>query len=608
MSNLRRLIIGEYKIALLLGCTLVFGIMVSCASELPGSLRMRKFEGEPLDVKKLNYVDLQTGAEVNVGKYMEANGLSHMLLMFGSIGCVKCNEKGLDLTRNFLRSHSLFLGEHKDRFALMGVTTDKGGGLTKFMARWRDPEQREKYGYSYVHWVDGEGETVKKYFLPKGEIFQVPFTVLLSKEGIVYRVLAQQSLSVSDILDQVETILDGGRVPTSGPSASPSAEPTSLPSVVPSPSAEPTANPSAEPTPPRAGLHRWKLELADRFARVEVSGCRLQSPANLDSLMPNADVRILHLIPSACGESCRHNLEQFRQIEADCRAASGVGNAQRCSVTHLALNEHVAEICEFGEVYAAGQDFVEGFADHFDWERLPDLDPATGAPGNLPEQTEPMVVGFFPSGKMILAHEGKVNADSLRSELGSPNLAERPRGPDFKLIGDDKTGAFVGDVRFSQTLQDAEFTIVGGFDVGCFSCVEELKHWSHPYNPSKPQERFLMEYCANSNGFCQVLALETYPSLSGTAQQMYESIKPVMQAKGIRIPLLVDAEKFEGEFSRFFEAHLTPKFPEWDDLPGTVVYDREGKIVVGFRSAREGEENAVMDTIKYLHAVLRPAQ
>jgi hypothetical protein len=604
LSNLRRLKIGEFNLALLLGCALFFGIMISCASELPGSLRMRKFEGEPLDINQLNYVDLQTGSEVNVGRYMATNGLSHMLLMFGSIGCVKCNEKGLDLTRNYLGSHSLFLGEHKDRFALMGVTTDKGGGLTKFMARWRDPEQREKYGYTYVNWVDGEGETVKKYFLPKGEIFQVPFTVLLSKEGIVYRVLANQALSVSDILDQVKTILDGGTVPTSEPSLSPSPEP----SVEPSPTIDPTSSPSSEPTPPRAGLDRWKLEVPNRFSKVEINGCRLAVPTKLDQVVPNADVRILHLIPTECGETCRRNLEEFRQMEADCRAASGVGNAQRCSVTHLARQDIVASICELGEVYAAYQEFLEGFADHFDWDKLPDLDPQTGAPGNLPAQTEPMTVGFFPSGKMIMAHEGAITADSLRAELNSPNLAERPRGPDFKLIGDDKTGAFVGDLRFGQTLQDAEFTIVGGFDVGCFSCVEELKHWSHPFDPAKPQQRFLMEYCANSNGFCQVLALETYPPLSGTAQQMYESIKPVMQAKGIRIPLLVDAEKFEGEFSRFFEAHLTPKFPEWEGLPGTVIYDREGKIVVGFRSAREGEENAVLDTIKYLKAVLRPAQ
>jgi hypothetical protein len=593
MPNLWRLIRSS-----LIWCGLLAVALsaAQCASDLPGARKVNRPPGLPLDVSQLNYIDLETGVEISVDKYMEANGLKHLLLMFGAHGCDQCTKKSRDLTANYLGSHSLFFGPYQSSFGLMGVTTNADGSLAKFNAmRLNDPEG----AFNYVHWNDPQGATVKKFFLPEGEIFQIPFTVLISRDRILYRSLARESKSVGRILDEVRSIIDGGSIPS--PTIEPSATPSTIPTATPSPSPSPSIVPGVE----IEGLESWRFETPQRFRNLRVTGCGLTSETSLENVLGAADVRLIHLIPKTCGASCQANLQALRQLSGTCAEASASGTGARCSVVTLMPVSEVTGRCAEGVVHAGGSELVKAFGGHFDWDSTPVLDPRTGVPSSLPELEEPMLLGFFPNGRLVLSREGAFSADSLAKELESPLLVERPKGPDFQLLGDDKIGSFVGEISFSNLLQDADFTIVAGFDVACSSCVEELKHWSEEPTTEHPELQ-LFDYCKSSNGLCQILALETYPPFGQTPQQMYEEIKPQMGSLGIRVPLLVDREKVENEFSRFFEGHLSAKFPEWEGLPGTVIYDREGKIIASFKSQLPGERDMVFETMKTLRQIVRP--
>jgi len=575
-------------------------LVLSCASNEPRVKRERTFGGIPLDVSLLSYKDLATGSDINLKDYMERNELKAVLLMFGAAGCVKCTEKSKDLSSHYLKSHSLFLSPDHKGFELIGVTTDKGSGLKLFESRWRDLEQRKAWGYDFIRWIDPEGDTIKKYFLDAGEQFQVPFTILLSREGIMYRVAAHESRSVGAILDDVEAIISGQKV---DPRVEPTTEPTAEPTV--EPSTEPTGEPTSEPIAPMSGLDRFKQMIPSRFAKLEVTDCAGQK-ATLQDQVQDVDVALLHLQPSNCtGASCAANLAQMNQLESYCRAgASQLALQRRCTVVTVESQRNApnAETCAKSvshRVFSVSDDVFAAFSSHFDWTLEPALNPQTGVPGALPVFDKSMLFGFYPSGKMVLSYSGDLQAAAVQAELSSESLSVAPTGPDFQVYGDLVTGSLGGEQSFSEIHSKSAYTVVAGFDVGCGSCVEELQHWS------LSGSKHLLDFCRSSQGFCSVVALETYPAYNMTPAQQYEEVKTSLASLNIRVPLVVDRQTFATDFSRFFEAYLAPRHQDWQGLPGSVIYDREGKIVASFRSTGPKEPDPILGALKYLQQMSR---
>ena len=232
----------------------------------------------------------------------------------------------------------------------------------------------------------------------------------------------------------------------------------------------------------------------------------------------------------------------------------------------------------------------------FDYDEDPTLD-SVGLPTRNQSFERPVLLGFDGAGKLIMAHQGQLDKDMIYGELNSSTLSERPKTANFKIVGDDRQGTLIGEHEFSQVTSLAELTIVAGFDVMCGSCVEELQHWSGKDG--------LFDYCQKNRDVCQIYALETYPPFIETPQQMYQKTKASMIDLSIRLPLWIDREKFNGEFSRFFESYLAPLNPDWRRLPGTTIFDREGKIVASFASGTEHSSDPVEQVARYYQAVAK---
>jgi hypothetical protein len=553
--------------------------VLACAADRNRIISERQYPGLPLDTSALRYVDMESGEELALADYMVSNKLRAMLLVFGAAGCVKCTEKSQELSKHYLNRHNLFLGKHQASFELMGITTDQGSGMRLFESRWKDADSRENWGYNYIRWNDPGGESVKNYLLSPGEDFQVPFTVLITREQILWKIAASEKITVEEMLNQVEAILDGQAAPRRTEPEIP--EP---PIVAPPPIIK-----GEKPTPPVEGLYPWLTESPNRFDQYPVKDCANQDrKLNLQS----GEVHWLYLVPENCDGVCRANLLQLQSMQSHCQAASGGTSLANCLV-HVIFPQDQSALCQQSWHYRGSELLSAGFASHFDWRIDAVLDPNNGLPIRPEKFDEPMLMAFLSSGKLVSSHLGAVTKDQLIAEMNQAHFSERPIGANFRVVGDNQAGNFVGNIDFEKVLPDAEITVVAGFDVGCSSCVEEMQHWS--------LKNGLLDYCRNSDSFCQLFALETYPPYNETAEQMYHSIRANMANLGIRVPVWVDRQLFGGEFSRFFESYLSAKNPQWHGLPGTAIYDREGKIIAAFRSEGKGGDDKVFAVVDYLH-------
>ena len=86
------------------------------------------------------------------------------------------------------------------------------------------------------------------------------------------------------------------------------------------------------------------------------------------------------------------------------------------------------------------------------------------------------------------------------------------------------------------------------------------------------------------------------------AMETDTDVREAMAGEHITIPLLLDSTPYGedgmGYLKRFFDAYLFTTFPNWEGYFGTVVFDREGKILAGFKSESPGEVDPVLSYIK----------
>lgn len=551
---------------------LVLGILIfGCASDQPRVKYERKFGGTQLDIKKLKYVDLKTGRTVNAGEFMEFNDLDAMFLMFGSANCAKCNHKAKDFTKKSLRGHNLFHGRYSESFALIGVTTDFGASKKEFDSLWLNQKERKKRGYDIYQWHDAKGETVKRYFLKKGEFFGLPYAVLLTREGILMRVDNHDQRTLAQLLDAVEAKLEGRE-----------------------PDPEPTHQPTHGPEVPK-DFPRHLFALADRFSEIKASDCA-QKNVSLDTHLKPANVRVLQIVPADCLTECRANLSTLEQWSSSC------GRNGSCAHFTLSQKGIPADLCEKTSIATGGSSLIRDFSYLFNWRFSPDLN-EQGDPVAIPAVGRPMVLAFNASGRILLAEMGTVAASDLAAL--SPDQPS-PRVQDWPLYGDNRKGDKIGNVSVADIIPQSQFTVFVNFDFYCTGCIEELAL------QSQPGPKYLYDYCAKHPSFCQVYALERkyMPYDYGMSiEEGYDFGKDLFRSNleenggAVRVPLLIEREAIPGNYTRFSDGYLVPLFPNWDHNFGSVIMDKEGKIIADFKSEGAVEVDPILATLKKLEGI-----
>ena len=249
--------------------------------------------------------------------------------------------------------------------------------------------------------------------------------------------------------------------------------------------------------------------------------------------------------------------------------------------------------------------FFDVYKTHFNWdykvtanleEYSVNIDPVNG----------PLTLMYHKSGKLLYSKEGKISKNTL---LGNMKKSVRAKRPDFKLLGKNAES-----VSFDNWLGKAKYSIVVTFGYDCSSCVKELSHLSEKGN--------LVDFCAESNGQCQIAGIETNvpsenivdqpdpqnpvkPTLAEYYELLYEGNKYIEGFKnsGIRSPYFIDPGPMDEDGlqpDRVF-GYFSATFPEWEGLYGTLIYDREGKVVYsGILSDEEDKKDDLFNKIKEL--------
>ncbi len=587
----------------------------ACASKLKRQLTDNTPESrsveEALDTSQINFTDFASGATVNLKAYMEASDRDYLLLTFGSKGCTACNEKAALLTKDVIGKHSLFLTDPGKRFEIVGVNTDSepakrlAGYLGKF---------------PYIRWSDPAGLGMIGHFVPPGRKFGVPVTVMVSRTGIAWRIMPEESTSIEILIEKVEITLqlrggeaagtgeggdDGGAA--DGPAVDGSGDASDASDASDGTGAEDAGTTDADDGTDGAttdggstdatgdggatdavdgsddGDGVVPTDLASmtpgRLKRVTVKGCD-GVEQNLAAALGSADYRFVSVVRGACGPACEAQMRALKYVKERCARLS-------CAVATLFTDGIAPQICATSDrvpVYEGGASFFSVFKTHFDWSYTP-IEHADFSL-EMPPVEGPLLLGFARDGTLVHSIEGMVDEAALAELVEGPAIGEVARGPDFRLF--DKAR---GEFGFADLRRQAKYTVVSAWSAFplCQPCIEELVYWSQPGK--------LVDFCAARPGECQLAALELHePAADQSLESYFDDVLTGrlpefdgMNARGVRIPLLLDPKPVSGPLGngylfRFFDGYMSAAFPEMGYDPRTLIYDREGKIVGAFRS------------------------
>lgn len=547
---------------------------ISCASEIPREKKVKTaLPVELIDLRNVFFTDAVTGDEVNVANYMAQHNLDYALLMFGSIGCAKCNEKALTLSEDYLTKHTLFLEKEARRFDVIGVNTDSGSAQTRFRGIMLDEGQRYAHGYNFVKWSDPRGEKMMQYLVAKGDRFGVPFTALINRRGILWRYSNKEPYSIDELVNRVLSSINGDETAGGG-------------------------GPKQEPPPPPPNPGKFPLlsfETPFRFDQVKAKACGGAS-TSLQEKFKESDYLVVQVSKDRCQADgvCAKNLDHLLAAKAVC-----AGKGRSCEVVTLSEQKPVSAVCSQADlaVFQGGRDFFDVFATHFNWRYDPQFD-NWGVPVSLPAVDGPLVFAFRRDGMLVHSWEGLLpaadEAKSIENVVAGP-LNQRATGINYPVFGDigDRSP---GSTDLAVLRAKAKYTVVTAFDRYCGGCLEELQAWSEPAE--------LNDYCAKSRGFCQVVALEAElapTNLPDGRRSFYHEIKAdFFAANHISVPLLIDELQVGEGFSRIFEGYFTPMYPQWGGVYGSVVYDREGKVMAQFKSQGAHAKDPILALLKTL--------
>jgi len=561
--DLRRVLLGA------LTCTLA-----ACASDLPQEREIRRPVGIEvnLDLTKINLFDLATEQSVNLADYMETSGRDYLLLAFGSRGCTACNEKSIGLRDQVIGKHPLYDTAPGKRFEIVGVNTDPDPPqvIRTFLAQAR---------FSFVKWSDPRGLTMMEYFMPAGSGVGVPLTVMITRTGISWRLTKDDKVDLPDLVAKIESTLgiagDGRGIP-------PVTQPPVRPPVV---------------LPPPSALAR---ETPGRLRSVYAEDCSGEK-SDLGALLGDPGFSVIQAVRGSCAESgaCRGNATEIQAVCPPRRTEllDAAPTCQSISLQAAALPQGSCSAELESGVRTGGTEFFAEFSTHFNWNDtvLQDADGQT----RLASVAGPLVMVFARDGRLVFSREGSVTRDELAAVLADASTTTRARGPDFRFHGIGR-----GEFRFGDVRPLARYTVVSAFGKLCTSCMSELKHWS------KTGE--LVDYCAASNGGCQVFGVEN--GLPEDGQSIDEYLGALQNGDdffdgfarmGIRVPYAIDPQPMDdadglGYLRRFFDGYLMAQFPGFGLDFRTVIYDRDGRIVAVFKAEGVTGDDPVLTRLKSL--------
>jgi hypothetical protein len=126
-------------------------------------------------------------------------------------------------------------------------------------------------------------------------------------------------------------------------------------------------------------------------------------------------------------------------------------------------------------------------------------------------------------------------------------------------------------------------TVVSVFGELCTGCWEELSTWSKPNS--------LADLCTKES--CQIITIENGVPEEEPTEKRWPRIHALMEKKGVdKFWLALDPLPSDGDAwkNRYFDGYLSTKFPEWEGLFGTVLYDETGTIFATVKGGGDPEE------------------
>jgi hypothetical protein len=528
-----------------LTCVFALFYVMSCGHRLPQDISKNRPEaGEaPLDLALINFSDLMTGNQVNLKQYMEERHLEHLLLTFGSKNCATCMEKARYLQRSLTSDNYKLLGEQQSSFELIGVNTDPKHSWPQVLSLVQTAK------LDHIRWADPERNHMLRFFQPQGMPYSVPLTVLLTRQGIKWRVASNDHLSPEAMLSKVVQSVTGdskGKIPT-----------------LPKP-----------PSPPALIGDLYRAH-PDRLKHVTGERCSDGSAATAHDIDGASKIKFVYWNSSSCDESCQKNLSVLEDTSALC-ASYGVS----CAAVKL-----TSDACDTAFDMRVDQTVQKAFSHVFNWKYE-----ASGDPASLPEVKGPITLAFDQDGQLVFAHEGQLTSELLASRLASDGLQSIERGPDFKLHDENS------EFGFADWRQQKEFSLVTLFATYCTGCIHEMQMWHKKNNVS--------DVCKELS--CQMMAVEFEGPADDDWQGYVRSLRQgIPDGKGgwdfegferlnIASPVVVQRS------SRMFQDWLVPMhYQEMYEDPRTVLFDREGRIRAVFLSSEDIDQK-IMSTLKKL--------
>lgn len=590
----------RFRLLPLLGAILAAG----CASRLDRDLTDKAPKGSALeaelDLDDVVFRGVADGAPVRLGEAMRARGLRHVLLVFGSRGCAICNKEALALQNEVIGRHELFFTTEGQRFQVVGVNTD--GVLDARLRAYLAP-------LPFIQWNDPAGAEMLAHFMPPGRRFAVPLSVLVraperGAAGIVWRVLPEQAaeVGVGEMMLRVEAELRGEPVADGGVGSggdAPGGEGDGAEGDGGSiGGGDAMADDGGagdgggggdgggagdgdglEPTRARA----LGDALPGRLDFAEAKACGGE-PVRLGELTAGVDLTFVQTARTSCDAACR---ELGAHVQRTC--AAGLPGGRTCRFVRLTGS--APEVCEAGVDFTGGSAFYDVFATHFNWAYRPIENPDYSL--TLPGVEGPLLLGFAKNGTLVVSHEGALAADAFDALVAAARDDVPAKGPDFRFY--DKAR---GELSFAGLRRAARYTIVNSFSTVCRSCITELKHWSAPGN--------VVDFCAARPADCQIVTVERTDGVeeNGGLAGYYDDAMAVFQSEAIRVPMLLDPTPVDDYLARYFDGYVCALKPEWGGLYGTLVFDREGKVVASFDPADEAGSRQD-EALEFLHDVLR---
>lgn len=547
--------------------------LLSCAAKLPREVTIKRPFGleAVVNLSDVSLVRLGDGGAVNVGTYMKERGLEWLVLTFGSKSCGACMEKARYFQANLVGNNYGLLGESaRGRFELIGVATDPGSDRDELLALVEDE------GLSHLAWSDPaplKDKMMMKYFQPAGMDFSVPLTVMLSRDGILWRVTSKDKLSPAEIVQKIAAVIDADIV-TPPPGSGESGGGTLLRPLL------------AE-------------EVPSRLDQVKLKSCLDRNDVRLGAELPPAPqgLRGVLVYRGKCDESaeCMDARNSMRSWQARC----ALSYAASCDFRELAIDDE--SVCDRDRSLLGGQEFFEVFADHFSWS----YQPIQSGPGRmkLPDIKGPLTLVFDSLGRLVFSREGMVG-EAIDREMEQSGLANRAAGPRFGLMYED---GFANQkivptrLTFDRLRLKAKYTVVMFWNTWCSSCTEELDEWHSEVDSA-------YQFCRSNKDFCQVVALETGREESGLSPDRYlvslvngNDDFDGWLSKRWTMPLAVETEpETDGSAPMgWFGGWVRARFGSSE--PRTVLYDIEGKVVNTWRSLPG--EHGPRDTLKKLYEI-----